>query len=108
MTNPADQSAGTPTPEGAPQCEACVRLRLVLASVLLEAGMQAHKHGCPNRLHRPAKWDDRRPCAGCRAEEVLPHRLASAPFYDPLVASCVCGQLWPCYFAVRAASSETP
>lgn len=42
-----------------------------LRRVLTEAGMQAHKHGCPNRLVRPARWDEHRPCAGCEAEAAL-------------------------------------
>ena len=47
------------------------RLKEALRRVLTEAGMQAHKHGCPNRLVRPARWDEHRPCAGCEAEAAL-------------------------------------
>lgn len=39
--------------------------------VLTEAGMQAHKHGCANRVMRPARWDEFQPCAGCAAEAAL-------------------------------------
>jgi hypothetical protein len=42
-----------------------------LVRVLVEAGMQAHKHGCENRLVRPAQWYEDKPCAGCEAEQVL-------------------------------------
>lgn len=46
-------------------------VREALEAVLTEAGMQAHKHGCPQRLKRPAKWDESKPCAGCKAESAL-------------------------------------
>ena len=47
------------------------RLRGVLGLVLTETGLQAHKHGCPERLRRPAQWDQTLPCAGCAAEAAL-------------------------------------
>ena len=47
------------------------RLRGVLGLVLIETGLQAHKHGCPERLRRPAQWDQTLPCAGCAAEAAL-------------------------------------
>ena len=42
-----------------------------LDRVLTESGLQAHKHGCPNRVMRPAQWDQFKPCAGCQAEAAL-------------------------------------
>ena len=47
------------------------RLRGVLGLVLTETGLQAHKHGCPERMRRPAQWDQTLPCAGCAAEAAL-------------------------------------
>ena len=47
------------------------RLTGVLGLVLTETGLQAHKHGCPERLRRPAQWDQTLPCAGCAAEAAL-------------------------------------
>ena len=47
------------------------RLRAALGRVLTEAGLQAHKHGCADKLARPAQWDARLPCAGCQAESAL-------------------------------------
>lgn len=47
------------------------RLRAVLERVLTEAGIQTHKHGCPNRLIHKAQWDEHKPCAGCEAEYAL-------------------------------------
>lgn len=50
------------------------RLREALGRVLTEAGLQAHKHGCANKIARPAQWDARLPCAGCQAESALQGR----------------------------------
>lgn len=47
------------------------RLTGVLGLVLIETGLQAHKHGCPERKRRPAQWDQTLPCAGCAAEAAL-------------------------------------
>lgn len=50
------------------------RLREAPGRVLTEAGLQAHKHGCANKIARPAQWDARLPCAGCQAESALQGR----------------------------------
>lgn len=46
-------------------------LEAALNRVLTEAGLQAHKHGCLNRLARPARWDEFAPCAGCQGVAAL-------------------------------------